>query len=268
MLGLLCRQWFQRYHEVELAHNGIFFQALYKRHCSDRMWEWQAISDELSLTLSDLAQKIFGANLERWPLPSWPEATKALPKSLPDKQWEDHSECVYGSPWYLEKGFTIGHAGCFAPRPSTGPPPRSALPEPASSKTSRLHFTGRDQAKQQSDGYQRPGAFATAGSSGNWLQTASKPPVRGSVDKSAAAYHSPEADIDVEEVYFTRSPGEPFHGTQFLRVPVKDEFTRMGWEKPGYVFEGPLDREVKEWIHPYPTLLLSQTIVNSGTAVG
>ena len=49
------------------------------------MWQWQLIADELSLTCAELVQKIFGANLERWPLSSWPEAIKILPKFLPDK---------------------------------------------------------------------------------------------------------------------------------------------------------------------------------------
>ena len=37
----------------------------------------------------DLVFTIFGANLEQWPLPSWPDAVKALPKSLLDKRWEE-----------------------------------------------------------------------------------------------------------------------------------------------------------------------------------
>ena len=72
-----------------------FTKHWYKPHCSDRMWEWQEISDELSVNPADLVSKICGANLEFWPLPSWPEALKALPKSLPDKQWEEHDERIY-----------------------------------------------------------------------------------------------------------------------------------------------------------------------------
>ena len=78
--------------------------------------------------------------------------------------------------------------------------------------------------------------------------------MRSSVAKAAAAYHSPEADTDVEEVYFIRSPGEALHGTQFLRVLPSDEFTRMGCKKPGYVFEGLIDREVRQWVLSYSNI--------------
>ena len=125
-----------------------FTKHWYKSHCSDRMWQWQEISDELSVTPADLVSKIFGANLEFWPLPSWPEALSALPKSLPDKQWEDHNERIYGRPWYLERGFALGHAGRFPPRPPMGPPPRNVLPDPVSTQPTKLHFTGHDNTRQ------------------------------------------------------------------------------------------------------------------------
>ena len=242
-----------------------FTKHWYKYRRSDRMWDWQAISDELSITPADLVQKITGANFERWPLPSRPEAVRALPKSLPDKQWEDHNERIYGSPWFLERGFTRGYAGCFAPRPPKGPPPRSVLPEPASSQTTKLHFAGRDDPRQQSDGYYRPGASAVAGSFGDRLPVNSAPmvPMRGSVARAAAAYHSPEADTDVEEVYFTSNAGEPLHGTQ---LPGRCGDQVYPWEKPGYVFAGLIDREVKQWILPYPSI--SHRTMSSGIAVG
>ena len=39
-------------------------------------------------------------------------------------------------------------------------------------------------------------------------------------------------------------------------------------QKPGYVFEGLIDREVRQWILPLPTSLTSQPIMSSGTVVG
>ena len=95
-----------------------FAKHWYRSHCSDHMWQWQLVADELSLTFAELAFKMFGTNLGR-PLPSWPESIRILPKSLPDKQWSEHNERIYGSPWDVEKVFTPN----FAPRPPKGPPP-------------------------------------------------------------------------------------------------------------------------------------------------
>ena len=41
-----------------------FTKHWYKSHCSDRMWQWQEISDELSVAPADLVSKIFGPNLD------------------------------------------------------------------------------------------------------------------------------------------------------------------------------------------------------------
>ena len=156
--------------------------------------------------------------------------------------------------WYLEKGFTLGHAGYFAPRPPMGPPPRSALPDPVSTKTTKLHFTGHDNPRHHSDGFYRPGASAIAGSSGDRLPAGPQAPMRGSVAKAAADYNKPGDETEVEEIYFTKSPGEPLHGTQFLRVVPNDNFTRMGWEQPGVAFDGLIDREVRQWILPFTNI--------------
>ena len=64
----------------------VFTKHWHKSQCSDRMWQWQAISDELSVTRADLVSQIFGANLERWPLPSWPEALKDLKNGVHQKK--------------------------------------------------------------------------------------------------------------------------------------------------------------------------------------
>ena len=135
-----------------------------------------------------------------------------------------------------------------------GPPPRSALPDPVSTQTTKLHFTGHDNPRQHSDGFYRPGASAIAGSSGDRLPAGPQAPMRGSVAKTAAAYNNPGDDAEVEEIYFTKSPGEPLHDTQFLWVVPNDNFTRMGWEQPGVAFEGLIDREVRQWILPFTNI--------------
>ena len=51
---------------------------------------------------------------------SWPDALKALPKSLPDSSGKSTRRGSMEGPWYLERGFTLGHAGYFALRPPMG----------------------------------------------------------------------------------------------------------------------------------------------------
>ena len=73
-------------------------------------------------------------------------------------------------------------------------------------------------------------------------------PLRGSVACAAAlSYNARDAETEVEEVVFKADPGELLHGTHFLRA-TNDKFSRMGWEKPGTVFAGFVDREVNNWI--------------------
>ena len=161
--------------------------------------------------------------LEQWPLPSWPEAVKAFPRSLPNKEWEEHNEQIHGSPWFLERGFTQ----YYAPRLPKGPPPRNVLPEvqPSSSKTTKLHFTGPQRDRYQVDGY-APRAIANAGSSTdrapNTLPVKAPPaPIRGSVARAAAVSHNvSDAETEMEEILFKAHPGE--HSME------NDNFTRMG----------------------------------------
>ena len=87
-------------------------------------------------------------------------------------------------------------------------------------------------------------ALAVAGSSTDRLPIKAAP-MKGSVARAAAAYHSPKADTDIEEVYFTSNPGELLHGTQFLREVPADRFTRMGCEKPGCGFAGLVFQHVR-----------------------
>ena len=225
MLGLLHPQWGKRYPQVVLGpQHGFFAWHWYRHHCSEHIWQWQKVADTLNLLPGDLVFKIFGASFEQWPLPSWPEAVKVLPRSLPDKEWEEHNERIYKAPWFFERGFT----------------------------RAKLHFTGPEHDRYQVDGY-TPVATATAGNSTDrgvaTLPVKALPaPLRGSVARAAVSYDAPDAETEMEEVTFKADPGEPFHGTQFLRSVANDRFNRMGWEKPGMVFAGFIDREVNQWI--------------------
>ena len=120
----------------------------YRSRCSDQMWAWELVVDELSLTCAELVQKIFGASLKRWPLPSWPEAIKILPKSLPDKHWSEHSDRIYAwltlvfgarlypqlCPQYHQEDHLATSAGnrSLEPSPLDPPPPTRNLPKTAS----------------------------------------------------------------------------------------------------------------------------------------
>ena len=225
-LSVLCcwsryiGQWGQEHPQVTLAQHECFYLALVSFSLT-QMWEWQKVADRLNLYPGDIVMKIFGANLDQWPLSAWPEAVKAFPRSLPDKEHEPHNERVLGPPWNLERGYFTKY---YAPSPSQGPP-QQVLPEPTSTKTTKLGFTGVY--------YDPP-----------------KSKQHGTGSASAAGYDAPDAVTEVEEINFTANPGEPLHGTQFMRSVSDDSFTRMGWEKPWHVWQNCVVREVNQWILP------------------